>query len=174
MAGGKVHGKGGKKGHHSYEMDKKTEKSFRLKKALERRENALGRRINKKVSKIEQDVRNKYDPFCSRLMKSIMLSIERKVGSKISRPEAMLRLLALDAWFKDSIIRDLKKANVNSEQFDSENRFGLLDEKARVRALTIILGESPSVYSQKSLVERISRLKLEAQKKFEGKPSRFD
>jgi hypothetical protein len=143
---------------------------------IERKHASEIKRLEKQVEEIKELGRQKLGPFSQRMIKLVMDSHEGRRGKKISRPEAMLRLLAIDEWHKIKMIEEFEKRRMAQSKlfkYDEES-LHFLDAETRTNALAIIIGKKPTIATQKETMQRRNRLVKEVEKAFKGENSRFD
>jgi hypothetical protein len=143
---------------------------------IERRHASEIKRLEKQVENIKQKVKNKYNPFTSKLIQKTMDVKEGRIGKKISRREAMLRLLAIDEWFKKKLELELDNKRISTSKFFKyeEKNLHLIDPETTTKVLVSLLGKNPSILLQKEIIEKRNRLVREIEKAFKGERNRFD
>lgn len=167
MPGGKVHGGGGH-GKFARKQQQKYAHEEAVKEKLKRKKEARDR----KKERLNSEFLEVVVPGLRQKAIDAIKIINQKISLKqVSRPNAIKIFLALDEWYLEKINQEAIKRRIIEKPFEAQelNKVSLIGAQKRSEYLASLLGNNPSVYTQKEIMRDIEKWKNRIPKILEGK-----
>jgi hypothetical protein len=129
MPGGKVHGGGGH-GRHSREQRRKLVHQVRAQEGIERQQAKRERYFDRKFEGLAEHFDNSIKPVAQKALANIQSAMKPSAHKKtLIRQQAIIRLLAVDAWHHGEAVRKAKELHIEGH-LDPE-KFHILEREQR-------------------------------------------
>jgi len=157
MPGGKVHGQGGH-GRFFREQQRGYAHRDAVEQRIERAQEAGKRREERKFGEfLEKECTRARDDA----IKALQETANAADAGRMRPRESFVRLLAVNAWWVDFAEKELLARRFISEPLSPEERerISLIDSERKNSLLIKLLGENPSIATQKETLAQIEKWK---------------
>jgi len=166
MPGGKVHGQGGH-GRYGRELQRGFEHRERAREVLERQQE----KNKRKKERSWQEITESAAPGMRQKLDALIVRLESKLKRKEIKTRNYARIyLAMNEWYVEQLEAALKKKGLHAENVFEEHQreLGVRVSSLPVDLMAELLGNNPSVLTQKQLREEIDKWKKRMPKLLEG------
>jgi len=163
LAGGKVHGEGGTKGHNTVEAHARAETQERRKILLERAKQKRERRIDAKIKEVSDQLNQEFRPIAKQANEQLIKAHERR---RITRAQYLFCYLAIDRWILERIAENFNARKIYPGEAYPEDFKPL--RFSNDRSILTSLRELRRTRSAKEIREQIDKWKQRVPKIIKG------